>query len=174
MNLGSLLEGSPSFIPCTPNGIIQILKFYNVQISGKHVVIVGRSNIVGKPMFALLSQKFEVGNATVTICHTGTDNISKHTQIADVVIAAVGVPEMITSDMIKEGCCIIDVGINRVDDSSQDRGYKLVGDVSRESVLGKAGSLTPVPGGVGPMTITMLLYNTIKSASNFYNESSSI
>ena len=167
LNLGSLLEGSPNFIPCTPNGIIEILKFYEIQTSGKHVVIVGRSNIVGKPMFALLSQKFEVGNSTVTMCHTGTDNIAKYTKTADIVVAAVGVPEMITADMVKNNCCIVDVGINRIDDKNSDKGYRLVGDVDRNSVLGKAGFITPVPGGVGPMTITMLLYNTVKSASTF-------
>tara|TARA_B100000676_G_C18016137_1_gene809788 strand:- start:274 stop:1161 length:888 start_codon:yes stop_codon:yes gene_type:complete len=167
LNLGSLLEGSPNFIPCTPNGIIEILKFYDIETSGRHVVIVGRSNIVGKPMFALLSQKFKVGNSTVTMCHTGTDDISKYTKTADIIIAAVGVPEMITADMIKNDCCIIDVGINRIDDESRDKGYRLVGDVDRNSVLGKAASITPVPGGVGPMTITMLLYNTVKSAFSY-------
>ena len=165
-NLGSLLEGNPNFIPCTPNGIIKILEFYKIETSGKHVVIIGRSNIVGKPMFALLSQKFKTGNSTVTICHTGTKDISYFTRQADIVIAAVGVPEMLTGDMIKEGTCLIDVGINRVDDSNSQKGYKLVGDIDLESVIPKASFLTPVPGGVGPMTITMLLYNTVKSAIN--------
>ena len=165
-NLGSLLEGNPNFIPCTPNGIIKILEFYKIETSGKHVVIIGRSNIVGKPMFALLSQKFKTGNSTVTICHTGTKDISYFTRQADIVIAAVGVPEMLTGDMIKEGTCLIDVGINRVDDSNSQKGYKLVGDIDSESVIPKASFLTPVPGGVGPMTITMLLYNTVKSAIN--------
>lgn len=165
LNLGSLLEGNPNFIPCTPNGIIKILDYYNIDTVGKHVVIIGRSNIVGKPMFALLSQKFKIGNSTVTMCHTGTDDISYFTKQADIVIAAVGVPEMLTGDMIKEGACLIDVGINRVDDSTSEKGYKLVGDVNSNSVMGKAAYLTPVPGGVGPMTITMLLYNTIQSAA---------
>ena len=164
LNLGSLLEGSPNFVPCTPNGIIKILEYYNVKTSGQHVVIIGRSNIVGKPMFALLAQKFKVGNSTVTMCHTGTKDISYFTKQADIVIAAVGVPEMLTGDMIKEGACLIDVGINRIKDNNSEKGYRLVGDIHSDSVLGKASSLTPVPGGVGPMTITMLLYNTVKSA----------
>lgn len=166
LNLGCLLEGNPKFIPCTPNGIIKILEFYNIETSGQHVVIIGRSNIVGKPMFSLLSQKFKIGNSTVTMCHTGTKDISYFTKQADIVIAAVGVPEMLTGDMIKDGACLIDVGINRVEDLSSKKGYKLVGDINAESVIDKASALTPVPGGVGPMTITMLLYNTVCSASN--------
>ncbi len=162
-NLGHLLEGNPQFIPCTPNGCLEILKFYNIPVANRHAVIVGRSNIVGKPMFALLAQKFEMGNATVTICHTGTPDISYHTKQADIIIAAAGMPELITGNMIKQGADIIDVGINRIDDNSE-KGYHLVGDVHRESVMGRANSLTPVPGGVGPMTITMLLSNTILSA----------
>ena len=162
-NLGLLLEGSPNFIPCTPSGVIEILKYYNIPVSGRHAVIIGRSNIVGKPMFALLAQKFETGNATVTICHTGTKDIAFYTKQADIIIAAVGSPNMVTGDMIKGGVDIIDVGINRVDDDSV-KGYKLLGDVDINSVMGKANSVTPVPGGVGPMTITMLLVNTIKSA----------
>ncbi len=164
LNLGHLLEGDPSFIPCTPNGIIKMLEYYNIETAGKHAVIIGRSNIVGKPMFALLAQKFKVGNSTVTMCHTGTDDISYYTKQADIIIAAVGVPEMLTGDMIKEGACLIDVGINRVDDPNLEKGYKLVGDIHADSVTGKASSLSPVPGGVGPMTITMLLYNTVYSA----------
>jgi methylenetetrahydrofolate dehydrogenase (NADP+)/methenyltetrahydrofolate cyclohydrolase len=164
LNLGCLLEGSPRFIPCTPNGIIKILEFYNIETSGKHTVIIGRSNIVGKPMFALLSQKFKIGNSTVTMCHTGSKDISYFTKQADIVIAAVGVPGILTGDMIKEGACLIDVGINRIEDSTSEKGYKLVGDIDANSVMGKASALTPVPGGVGPMTITMLLYNTVHSA----------
>ncbi|MBT5955825.1 MAG: bifunctional 5,10-methylene-tetrahydrofolate dehydrogenase/5,10-methylene-tetrahydrofolate cyclohydrolase [Candidatus Marinimicrobia bacterium] len=165
INLGNLLEGSPQFIPCTPNGVIQILKHYNIPVSGRYAVIVGRSNIVGKPMFALLAQKFEKGNATVTICHTGTPDITNFTKQADIIIAAAGIPHLITGDMISEGVDIIDVGINRVDDDSE-KGYHLTGDVQYNSVLGIANSVTPVPGGVGPMTITMLLANTIQSAKN--------
>ena len=162
-NLGSLLEGNPTFIPCTPNGILEILKYYNIPVAGRHAVIVGRSNIVGKPMFALLAQKFENGNATVSICHTGTKNLTTYTRMADIIIAAIGCPEMIKGDMVREGVDIIDVGINRVNDDSQ-KGYCLVGDVHTESVIGIANSVTPVPGGVGPMTITMLLFNTVVSA----------
>ena len=162
-NLGLLLEGNPNFIPCTPHGILEILKHYAIPVSGRHAVIVGRSNIVGKPMFALLAQKFEMGNATVTICHTRTNDLIVHTKQADILIAAAGSPEMITGDMVKEGVDIIDVGINRVDDNSE-KGYKLVGDVDTKSVMGIANSVTPVPGGVGPMTITMLLCNTVIAA----------
>ncbi|SVB12289.1 uncharacterized protein METZ01_LOCUS165143 [marine metagenome] len=162
-NLGLLLEGNPRFIPCTPHGVLEILKFYNIPTSSRHAVIVGRSNIVGKPMFALLTQKFEMGNATVTICHTGTKDLTVHTKQADILIAAAGSPQMIKSNMIKEGVDIIDVGINRVDDDSE-KGYRLMGDVYTESIFGIAHSVTPVPGGVGPMTITMLLNNTVLSA----------
>ena len=162
-NLGSLLEGDPAFIPCTPNGVLEILKYYDIHVAGRYAVIVGRSNIVGKPMFALLAQKFEMGNATVTICHTRTKDLPAHTKRADILIAAAGSPNMITGEMIKEGVDIIDVGINRVDDDS-DKGYRLVGDVDTGSVMGMANSVTPVPGGVGPMTITMLLVNTVLSA----------
>jgi len=162
-NLGLLLEGNPNFIPCTPHGVLEILRHYDIPVSGRYAVIVGRSNIVGKPMFALLAQKFEMGNATVTICHTGTKDLAAYTKQGDIIIAAAGSPNMITGDMIKEGADIIDVGINRVDDDSE-KGYTLVGDVNTESVMGIANSVTPVPGGVGPMTITMLLVNTVKSA----------
>ena len=162
-NLGLLLEGNPNFIPCTPHGILEILKYYDIPVSGRHAVIVGRSNIVGKPMFALLTQKFGMGNATVTICHTGTKDLTAHTKQADIIIAAAGSPNMISSDMVKEGVDIIDVGINRIEDDSE-KGYKLMGDVDTDSVMGIAHSVTPVPGGVGPMTITMLLVNTVMSA----------
>ena len=162
-NLGLLLEGNPNFIPCTPNGIIQILKFNNISTEGKHAVIIGRSNIVGKPMFALLAQNFKMGNSTVTICHTRTKNLKEITSKADILIAAVGVPNLIDSSMVKEGVDIVDVGINRVDDDSV-KGYKLVGDVDIESIYGKASSITPVPGGVGPLTIRMLISNTVNAA----------
>ena len=162
-NLGLLLEGNPSFIPCTPHGVLEILKFYNIPVSGRHAVIIGRSNIVGKPMFALLAQKFEMGNATVTICHTGTKDLIAHTKRADILIAAAGSPGIITGEMVRKGVDIVDVGINRVDDDSE-KGYKLVGDVETDSVMGIAHSVTPVPGGVGPMTIAMLLSNTVFSA----------
>ena len=162
-NLGSLLEGNPIFIPCTPSGVLEILKYYDIPVAGRHAVIVGRSNIVGKPLFALLAQKFEMGNATVTLCHTATQELKNHTQQADILIAAAGSPKMINGDMIKEDVDIVDVGINRVNDNTE-KGYHLVGDVNTESVMGIANSVTPVPGGVGPMTITMLLFNTVVSA----------
>ena len=165
VNMGLLLKGSPYYVPCTPLGCIEILKYYKINIKSKHIVIVGRSNIVGKPLMNLLSGKYDIGNATVTICHTGTKDISQFTKIADIIIAAVGKPNLINKTMIKEGVDIIDVGINRVSDNSK-KGYKIVGDVDCDDVIGKANSITPVPGGVGPMTITMLLYNTIKSAKN--------
>ena len=165
-NLGLLLKGNPYFIPCTPFGCIEILKYHKIKVKSKHVVIIGRSNIVGKPLMNLLSGKYDIGNATVTICHSHTKNLKKFTLMADILIAAVGSNGMITRDMIKEGAIIIDVGINRIPDNTSSKGYKIVGDVNYQDVLGKAGAITPVPGGVGPMTITMLLYNTIKSAKN--------
>ena len=164
-NLGYLLQGNPRFIPCTPFGCIKILKYYKIDVKSKHIVIIGRSNIVGKPLMALLSQKFELGNATVTICHSYTKNLSKYTMMADIIIAATGIPNLLNADMIKKGAIIIDVGINRINDNSK-KGYHIVGDVNYESVKGKAAAITPVPGGVGPMTITMLLFNTVLSAEN--------
>tara|TARA_B100000579_G_scaffold435763_1_gene459856 strand:- start:7360 stop:8238 length:879 start_codon:yes stop_codon:yes gene_type:complete len=162
-NVGNLLIGSPSFIPCTPQGCIEILKYYKIDVTSKHVVILGRSNIVGKPLMAILSQKFEVGNATVTMCHTGTSDLNIYTKQADILIVAIGIPLFIKSNMIKNDVNIIDVGINRVDDDC-DKGYKIVGDVDYDDVFNKASSITPVPGGVGPMTITMLLSNTVLAA----------
>jgi methylenetetrahydrofolate dehydrogenase (NADP+) / methenyltetrahydrofolate cyclohydrolase len=167
LNIGYLFEGNPQLIPCTPSGIIEILDYYNIETNGCHAVIVGRSNIVGKPMFGLLAQKLRKGNATVTMCHTGTNNLSYFTKQADLLIVAAGVPEYIKSDMINKNVNIIDVGINRIDDSSLEKGYKLVGDVDFEDCFEKANSITPVPGGVGPMTITMLLSNTVVSARKF-------
>jgi len=164
-NLGYLFQGNPRFIPCTPLGCIEILKFYKIKTKSKHIVIVGRSNIVGKPLMALLCQKFEIGNATVTICHTGTKNLSYFTTQADILIAAIGSPGIITADMIKKNAIIIDIGINRINDETE-KGYHLVGDVDYNDVKEKVSAITPVPGGVGPMTITMLLYNTIQAARN--------
>ena len=165
-NLGFLLQGNPRFIPCTPSGCIEILKYYKIEVKSKNVVIVGRSNIVGKPLFSLLCQKFEIGNATVTLCHSQTKNLSKHTKSADILIAAVGKANFITADMIKKDSIIIDVGINRINDNSK-KGYSIVGDVDYNNVLKKTAAITPVPGGVGPMTIAMLLHNTVKSAEQF-------
>ena len=162
-NLGLLAAGNHRFIPCTPKGILRILRFYNIETSGKHAVIVGRSNIVGRPLALMLSAKNDTGNATVTVCHSRTPDIANYTNQADIVIAAVGIPSLIKGDMITDGTVIIDVGINRVKDNS-DKGYKLSGDVDYESVLDKASAITPVPGGVGPMTIAMLVENTVEAA----------
>lgn len=166
MSVGRLVLGLDGFVSCTPAGILEIMKYYQIPTEGKHVVIVGRSNIVGKPMANLLIQKRELGNATVTLVHTRTPDMSIHTKQADILIAAAGVPEFITADMVKEGAVVIDVGINRVDDPSSEKGYKLVGDVDFESVAPKSSAITPVPGGVGLMTVAMLLSNTVKSAEN--------
>ena len=169
-NLGLLLKGTPSFIPCTPLGCIEILKHYNIKTESKHVVIVGRSNIVGKPLMNLLSGKYSVGNATVTICHSHTKNLKNFTLIADILIAAVGKNNIITKDMVKEGAIVLDVGINRIPDQNKEKGYIISGDVDYSNLLSKVGAITPVPGGIGPMTIAMLLNNTVKSAKNI-NES---
>ncbi len=162
-NLGRLTAGRPRFVPCTPKGIMRIMDFYKIDLSGKHVVVLGRSNIVGRPMSILTSLKETYSNATTTICHSGTTDIPYHTQHADILIAAIGVPEFVTSSHIKEGTVIIDVGINRVEDDSE-KGYRLVGDVNFDSVNEKASAITPVPGGVGPMTIAMLVENTVEAA----------
>jgi len=167
VNLGKLLLGEDTFVPCTPSGILEIMKNYNINPEGKHVVIVGRSNIVGKPLANLLMQKREWNNATVTICHSRTINLEKHTKSADILVAAMGKPEIIKGDMVSEGVIVIDVGVNRVDDPQAKKGYRLVGDVEFSSVEPKAKAITPVPGGVGPMTIAMLLSNTVKSAEMF-------
>ncbi len=164
VNVGKMVVGEKAFLPCTPHGILQLLMRSGVTIKGAEVVIVGRSNIVGKPLANMLIQKNPTGNATVTICHTRTKYLSYHTKRADIVIAAAGRPNTITADMIKEGVVVIDVGVNRVEDATKKKGYRLVGDVDFEAVKEKASLITPVPGGVGPMTITMLLYNTVESA----------
>ncbi len=164
MNVGKMVVGEESFLPCTPHGILQLLLRSKVEIEGAHVVIVGRSNIVGKPLANMLIQKSATGNATVTVCHTRTRNLKEFTLQADIVIAAAGRPNTITADMVKDGVVVIDVGVNRVEDATRKRGYRLVGDVDFEAVKEKASLITPVPGGVGPMTITMLLHNTVESA----------
>ena len=166
LNSGLLIEGNPNFIPCTPKGILELLNYYNIKTTSKNIVIIGRSNIVGKPMFSLLSQNFEFGNATVTLCHSKTKNISSFTKKADILIVAVGVPNMVDAKMLKKDVDIIDVGINRVNDNTK-KGYHLVGDVNFNTVMGIANSITPVPGGVGPLTITMLLHNTVKACRLF-------
>ncbi|MFQ6608326.1 MAG: bifunctional 5,10-methylenetetrahydrofolate dehydrogenase/5,10-methenyltetrahydrofolate cyclohydrolase [Fidelibacterota bacterium] len=164
-NLGRLASGQPRFIPCTPKGILEILKFYHISPQGKHVVVVGRSNIVGRPMSLLLGLKNETGNATVTVCHSRTPDIGYHTRQADIIIAAVGVPNLVNAEMVSPGTVIIDVGVNRVDDKSE-KGYHLEGDVDFDGVQGIASAITPVPGGVGPMTIAMLVQNTVDAAKN--------
>jgi methylenetetrahydrofolate dehydrogenase (NADP+)/methenyltetrahydrofolate cyclohydrolase len=165
-NVGRMMLGQKAFLPCTPHGVIQMLLRTGVETKGAHAVIVGRSNIVGKPLANMLLQKAEGRNCTVSVCHSATRDMASITRQADILIAAAGQPEMITADMVKEGAVVIDVGVNRVEDSSKKNGYRLVGDVAFESVKEKASKITPVPGGIGPMTITMLLYNTLESAKN--------
>jgi methylenetetrahydrofolate dehydrogenase (NADP+)/methenyltetrahydrofolate cyclohydrolase len=160
-NLGRLMVGDPVFLPCTPWGIQELLRRSGIEVEGKHVVIVGRSNIVGKPLAMMLVQKARGANATVSICHTRTPDLTEHTKRADILVAACGSPGVITGDMVKEGVVVIDVGINRV-------GEKLVGDVDFDSVAEKASYITPVPGGVGPMTVAMLMANTVKAAEQFF------
>ena len=162
-NVGKLSLGLPTFISATPYGIIELLKRYNVKTSGKHVVVIGRSNIVGRPLSILMSQKRISGNATVTVAHSRTQNLSDLTIKADIIVAALGIPEFLKADMIKSDSVVIDVGITRVNDSSTKKGYKIVGDVDFENVSKKTSYITPVPGGVGPMTIAMLLKNTLQA-----------
>jgi len=162
-NLGLLLTGKPYFIPCTPKGIMRILAHYQINLSGKNVVVVGRSNIVGRPISILTSLKQEYANATTTICHSGTPDIFDYTKRADIIILAIGSPNFLKGNHIKAGSVIIDVGINRVEDHSP-KGYKIVGDGDKTTLMGKASAITPVPGGVGPMTIAMLIENTIEAA----------
>jgi len=164
MNVGKMVVGEKAFLPCTPHGVVQLLVRSGVKIDGAHVVIVGRSNLVGKPLANMLIQKSPTGNATVTVCHTRTTDLACYTRQADILVAAIGRPRAITADMVKEGAVVIDVGVSRVDDPARKSGYRLVGDVDFDEVKEKASLITPVPGGVGPMTITMLLYNTVESA----------
>jgi len=164
MNVGKMVVGEKGFLPCTPHGVIQLLIRSGVKLEGAETVIVGRSNIVGKPLANMLIQKNATGNATVTVCHTRTKDLASHTKRADIIIAAAGRPNTVTADMVKEGVVVIDVGVNRVEDATKKKGYRLTGDVDFEAVKEKASFITPVPGGVGPMTITMLLYNTVESA----------
>jgi methylenetetrahydrofolate dehydrogenase (NADP+)/methenyltetrahydrofolate cyclohydrolase len=163
-NVGKMVVGEKAFLPCTPHGVVQLLLRSGVKLEGSHTVIVGRSNIVGKPLMNMLVQKSPTGNATVTVCHTRTKDLAYHTKQADIIVAAAGRPNTITADMVKEGVAVIDVGVNRIEDATKKSGFRLVGDVDFEGVKEKASFITPVPGGVGPMTITMLMYNTIESA----------
>ena len=162
-NVGKMALNLPTFISATPFGILELLDRYAVETSGKHVVVIGRSHIVGSPMSILLSQKRKVGNATVTITHSRTKNLKEITLQADIIIAALGIPEFLKADMIKDGVTVIDVGITRVADTSKKNGYRLIGDVDFDEVSKKSSFITPVPGGVGPMTIAMLLKNTLLS-----------
>ena len=162
VNVGNMMIGRPGFLPCTPHGIIVLLQRMGIETSGKHAVVIGRSNIVGKPVSVLLAQKSV--NCTVTLCHTGTKNLPEVTKQADIVVVASGHPHTVTGDMIKQGAVVIDVGVNRIPDSSKKSGFRLVGDCDFDDLKEKASFITPVPGGVGPMTIAMLMVNTLESA----------
>lgn len=164
LNVGKLMRGEPYLLPCTPSGVVEMLLRSGQAPEGKHVVVCGRSNLVGKPLAAMLLLRGHGGNATVTVCHTGTKDLPYFTRQADILVAAMGRANSITADMVKAGSVVIDVGINRVDDVSRKSGYRLVGDVDYDAVAEVAGAITPVPGGVGPMTIAMLLQNTVKAA----------
>ena len=161
-NVGKMLIGDDCFLPCTPHGIIKLIEVTGMELAGKHAVVIGRSNIVGKPVAALLSRKSIT--ATDTLCHTGTKDLAAFTRTADVVVVAAGSPDTLTGDMLKPGAVVIDVGVNRVPDATKGKGYRLCGDADFESCAEVASAITPVPGGVGPMTITMLLWNTLESA----------
>lgn len=165
INVGRMVLGLPSFISATPDGILELLTRYNIETSGKHCVIIGRSNIVGRPLANLLSHKSKPGDCTVTICHSRTKNLKEHTLMADIIIAALGVPEFLKGDMVKDGAVVIDVGITRVKADTKT-GFRLVGDVLFSEVSPKSSFITPVPGGVGPMTIVSLLKNTLKASGN--------
>lgn len=168
-SVGNLVIGKDTFAPCTPAGIQELLKRYNIETKGKHVVVVGRSNIVGKPIANIMLQKKENANAIVTVCHSAAKNIEYYTRQADILIAAIGSANFVKEDMVKDGVVVVDVGINRVEDKTKPKGYRVVGDVDFENVSKKASYITPVPGGVGPMTIAMLLSNTFK-AYTMYGE----
>ncbi len=165
-NVGLMMIGRPCLLPCTPHGIIKLLEYHRIDPAGREVVVVGRSNIVGKPLAAMLMQKARMADATVTVSHSRSRNLSEITRRADILIAAVGRPKTITADMVKSGAVVIDVGVNRVDDSTTPKGYRLVGDVDFDKCLDKVSYISPVPGGVGPMTIAMLMSNTVEAAEN--------
>ncbi len=164
VNLGRLVRQEEGFWPCTPHGVLQILSRSGIDVKGKHAVVVGRSTLVGRPVANLLGHKADGANATVTLCHTGTQDLGYFTRQADILIVAAGFPQGIKADMVKEGAVVIDVGINQIDDPSRERGWRLVGDVDYKEVRKKASAITPVPNGIGPMTIALLLYNTVWSA----------
>ena len=167
VNVGNLVIGKKAFLPCTPHGIIVLLERMGIETSGKHAVVIGRSNIVGKPVSLLLARKET--NCTVTICHTGTKNMAEITRQADILIAASGHPHTVTADMVKDGAVVIDVGVNRIPDASKKSGFRLIGDCDFDEIKEKVSYITPVPGGVGPMTIAMLMYNTLEAAENCAN-----
>ena len=171
VNMGNLLIGKKGFLPCTPHGVLILLERAGVKTNGARVAVIGRSNIVGKPMALLLSRKEY--NSTVTLCHTGTKDLAAITREADIIIAAAGRPNTVTADMVKDGAAVIDVGVNRIPDASKKSGFRLVGDVDFEAIKEKASVITPVPGGVGPMTIALLMQNTIEAAENAYTEKAS-
>lgn len=162
-NVGKMVLGEPSFVSATPYGIMAMLEHYNIDTKGKHCVVLGRSNIVGRPIANLLSLKGNPGDCTVTICHSRTKNIEQHTRMADIIIAAIGTPHFLKEDMVKEGAVVVDVGITRVPDATRPKGYRIVGDVDFEHVAPKCSYITPVPGGVGPMTIVSLMRNTLQA-----------
>jgi len=164
VNVGNMMIGKKAFLPCTPHGIIVLLEKMGIETKGKHAVVIGRSNIVGKPVSILLARRET--NCTVTICHTGTPDIGAFTKQADIIVAASGHPNTVTADMVKDGAVVIDVGVNRIPDATKKSGFRLVGDVDFEAIKEKASFITPVPGGVGPMTIAMLMANTLESAEN--------
>jgi len=166
LNMGRMAKNQPAFAPATPWGIMQLLDFYQIPTEGKNVVVLGRSQIVGLPISLLLARSGNPGNATVTICHSKTVNLQHHTLQADIIVAALGIPEFLTGEMVKQGVTIIDVGLTRLPDASKKSGYRLAGDVHFESVAPKSAAITPVPGGVGPMTITALMQNTLLAARN--------
>lgn len=167
VNVGNMMIGRPGFLPCTPHGIIVLLERMGIETSGKHAVIIGRSNIVGKPVSMLLARRET--NCTVTICHTGTKNMADIVKQADIIVAASGHPHTVTADMVKDGAVVIDVGVNRIPDATKKSGFRLIGDVDFDEIKEKASFITPVPGGVGPMTIAMLMYNTLEAAENASN-----
>ena len=168
-NLGKMLLNLPSFLPATPYGIVQLLERYNIETSGKHCVVMGRSNIVGSPMSVLMARNAKSANCTVTITHSRTQNLKEITKSADILIVAIGKPEFVSADMVKEDAVVIDVGIHRIEDSTKKKGFRLIGDVMYDEVSKKASAITPVPGGVGPMTIASLLMNTLKAVKNKTN-----
>ena len=167
VNVGNLVIGKKAFLPCTPHGIIVLLQKMGIETSGKHAVVIGRSNIVGKPVSLLLARKDT--NCTVTMCHTGTKNMAEITKQADIIVVASGHPHTLTADMVRDGAVVIDVGVNRIPDATKKSGFRLIGDCDFDDIKEKASFITPVPGGVGPMTIAMLMFNTLESAENTIN-----